>query len=53
MENKDLHGVDKTLAEDTRQIFRHTRHVTEADMFDKVSSGRLKGTVVAVFKGKS
>ena len=53
VESKDLYGVDKTLAEDTRQIFRHTKHVTEADVFDQVSSGGLKGTVVAVFKGKS
>ena len=53
VESKDLHGVDKTLAEDTRQIFRHTKHVTEPDMFDQVSSGGLKGTVVAVFQGKS
>ncbi len=53
VESKDLNGVGKTLAEDTRQIFRHTKHVTEPDMSDQISSGGLKGTVVAVFKGKS
>jgi ketosteroid isomerase-like protein len=53
VESKDLYGVDKTLAEDTRQIFRHTKHVTEPDMFDQVSSGELKGVVVAVLRGKS
>ena len=52
VESKDLYGLDKTLSDDTRQIFRHTKHVTEPDMFNQVSSGGLKGAVVAVFRGK-
>ena len=53
VETKDISGVEETLAEDARQIFRHTKQVTKPGMFDQVSSGKHKGTVVAILKGKS
>ena len=53
VENKDLRGVEQTLADNARQIFRHTKHVTDPGMFDQVSSGKRKGTVVAVMKGRT
>jgi ketosteroid isomerase-like protein len=52
VENKDLQGVEQTLADDVRQIFRHTKHVTDPGMFDQVSSGKRKGTIVAVMNGR-
>lgn len=53
VENKDLRGVEQTLADDVRQIFRHTKHVTDPGMFDQVSLGKRKGTIVAVMKGQT
>jgi len=52
VENKDLSGVEETLAGDARQIFRHTKQVTQPGMFDHVSSGILEGAVVAVLKDR-
>lgn len=53
VESRDISGVEETLAEDARQIFRHTKQVTRPGMFDQVSSGERKGAVIAVLEGKS
>lgn len=52
VEGKNLSGVEETLADNSQQIFLHTKRVKEAGIFAEVCSGKLKGVVVAVLKGK-
>ena len=53
VEAKDIEAVARTLADDARQLFMHTRSATTPDGVADVIAGRTRGFCVADVKGRS
>ncbi|GLU47107.1 nuclear transport factor 2 family protein [Nocardiopsis ansamitocini] len=53
VEAKDIEAVARTMADDARQLFMHTRGATTSDGVTDIIAGRRRAVCVADVKGKS